>query len=122
MHGIGRAIDRLRPEHPEEVVLVAPVAAEIQFGLERLPAGSRRRRLLEAEYWKLRRVLRWEDWTEQAANAFGRQKARLMKGGEVIDDFDIAIASAALALGARLATLNVEHLGRIRGLTVEDWS
>lgn len=122
MHGIGRAIDRLRPEHPEEVVLVAPVAAEIQFGLERLPAGSRRRRLLEAEYCKLRRVLRWEDWTEQAANAFGRQKARLMKGGEVIDDFDIAIASAALALGARLATLNVEHLGRIRGLTVEDWS
>ena len=101
---------------------MAPVAAEIQFGLERLAPGSRRRRLLEAEYHRLRRILRWEDWTEEAASEFGRQKARLMRLGSVIEDFDIAIGSIALVLDARLATLNVKHLARIRGLTVEDWS
>jgi predicted nucleic acid-binding protein len=78
MHGIEGAIDRLRDEAPEQVLLVAPVAAEIQFGLEKLTPGSRRRRLLEAEYNRLRRMLRWEDWTEEAAVEFGRQKARLM--------------------------------------------
>jgi predicted nucleic acid-binding protein len=36
----------------------------------------------------------------------------------VIEDF--AIGSIALVLNARLATLNVKHLARIRGLTVED--
>ena len=122
MHGIEGAIDRLRNEAPEQVFLVAPVAAEIQFGLERLAPGSRRRRLLEAEYHRLRRILRWEDWTEEAASEFGRQKARLMRLGSVIEDFDIAIGSIALVLDARLATLNVKHLARIRGLTVEDWS
>jgi predicted nucleic acid-binding protein len=122
MHGIEGAIDRLRDEAPEQVLLVAPVAAEIQFGLERLTLGSRRRRLLEAEYNRLRRMLRWEDWTEEAAVEFGRQKARLMRTGSVIEDFDIAIGSIALVLDARLATLNVKHLARIRGLTVEDWS
>jgi predicted nucleic acid-binding protein len=122
MHGIEGAIDRLRDEAPEQVLLVAPVAAEIQFGLERLTPGSRRRRLLEAEYNRVRRMLRWEDWTEEAAVEFGRQKARLMRIGSVIEDFDIAIGSIALVLDARLATLNVKHLARIRGLTVEDWS
>ena len=122
MHGIESAIDRLRDEKPEEVVIVSPVAAEIRFGLERLTAGSRRRRLLEAEYVRLRRVLRWEDWTEEAASEFGRQKARLMRLGTVIEDFDLAIGSIALALDARLATLNVKHMARIRGLVVDDWS
>src|SRR5262245_30987411 len=32
-----------------DVVLSTPVAAEIQFGLERLVRGSRKRRLLEAD-------------------------------------------------------------------------
>jgi tRNA(fMet)-specific endonuclease VapC len=122
MHGAEGAIERLRAEAPDQVLLVAPVAAEIQFGLERLTPGSRRRRLLEAEYSRLRRILRWEDWTEEAAVEFGRQKARLMRFGSVIEDFDIAIGSIALVLDARLATLNVKHLARIRGLAVEDWS
>jgi tRNA(fMet)-specific endonuclease VapC len=122
MHGVKDALERLRREHPEDVVLVAPVAAEIRFGLERLPRGSRRRRLLEAEYARLREVLRWEDWTQEAADEFGRQKARLSKLGTLIEDFDIAIGSAALALGARLATLNTKHMARLEGLGIDDWS
>jgi len=46
----------------------------------------------------------------------------LMKSGTVIEDFDVAIGAIALALDARLATLNVKHMARIRGLVVEDWS
>jgi tRNA(fMet)-specific endonuclease VapC len=122
MHGLETALARLRVERPENVVLIAPVAAEIRFGLERLVRGSRRRRLLEAEYVRLRGVARWEDWTEDAATEFGRQKARLVKVGTIIEDFDIAIGSAAIALGARLATLNAKHMDRLTGLDVEDWA
>ena len=35
---------------------------------------------------------------------------------------DIAIGSIALALDARLATLNVRHLERLAGLTIDDWT
>ena len=122
MHGIETAVARLRLERPENVVLISPVAAEIRFGLERLVRGSRRRRLLEAEYLRLRDAARWEDWTEEAATEFGRQKARLAKAGTLIEDFDIAIGAAAIALGARLATLNVKHMDRLTGLDVEDWT
>lgn len=122
MHGQQGAEERLHRERPDDVVLVSPVAAEIRFGLERLARGSRRRRLLEAEYARIRGVIRFEEWTEEAADEFGRQKARLVKLGAIIEDFDIAIGSIAIVLGARLATLNAKHLRRLTGLEVQDWT
>lgn len=71
---------------------------------------------------RLRRAVRWEDWTEEAADEFGRQKARLSKLGAMIEDFDLAIGSIALALGARLATLNPKHMTCLEGLAIEDWT
>ena len=122
MHGLNAAVARLRIERPQDVILPSPVAAEIRFGLERLTRGSRRRGLLEAEYARLRGVVRCEDWSEAAAEEFGRQKARLSRTGTIIEDFDIAIGSAAIVLGARLATLNARHMARLQGLAIEDWS
>jgi tRNA(fMet)-specific endonuclease VapC len=122
MHGVGTAIERLRAERPDHVILLAPVIAELRFGLERLARGSRRRQLLEAEFARLRAVVRYEDWTEPAADEFGRQKARLARLGAPIEDFDVAIGAAAIVLGARLATLNAKHMRRLVGLTVDDWS
>jgi predicted nucleic acid-binding protein len=121
MHRATPALARLQREAPDDVVLVAPVIAEIRFGLERLARGSRRRRLLEAEYALLRSAVCFEPWTEEAAAEFGRQKARLERLGAIIEDLDIAIGSIALVLGARVATLNVKHLSRLRNLAVEDW-
>ena len=115
------ALSRLRDERPGDVLLCAPVAAEIHFGLLRLPNG-RRKSLLDGEYQQLRVLLRWVDWTEQAAREFGQQKARLEAKGELIEDMDIAIGSVAHSLGARLATRNVRHMRRLEGLLVEDWS
>lgn len=121
MHGLDPAVVRLRTERPHDVILPSLVAAEIRFGLERLTRGSRRRRLLEAEYARLRAAVRFEDWSEAAAEEFGRQKARLSRTGTIIEDFDIAIGSAAIVLYARLATLNARHMARLQGLAIEDW-
>jgi tRNA(fMet)-specific endonuclease VapC len=121
MHRIPSALERLRAFVPDNVVLASPVAAELRYGLERLPR-SRRRRLLETEYQRLRDVLRWEDWNEAAAVEFGRQKARLDKLGIIIEDFDIAIGSIAIALGATLATSNAKHLGRLERVALDDWA
>jgi tRNA(fMet)-specific endonuclease VapC len=116
------ALSRLQALRPSEVLLVSPVAAEIAFGLERLARRTRRRRLLDREYAKLRSIVRWQDWNETASRTFGQIKARLERKGEIIEDMDIAIASVALDLGADLATLNSKHFARVAGLSVKDWS
>ena len=116
------ALRRLRDEDPSKVWLCTPVAAEINFGLSRLPDGSLRYRLLKSEFHDLRAAVRWTDWSEAASQAFGHWKAELQRRGTPIEDMDLAIASVALALPARLATRNVRHFSRIDGLEVDDWS
>lgn len=122
MHRLPGALSRLRLSEPIDVVLCSPVAAEIHYGLSRLAAGSRRRRILTEEYVRLREVVAWVDWTEAAASEFGRQKALLEVRGVPIEDMDVAIGSVALTLGARVATYNARHLERLDGLLVDDWA
>ena len=121
MHRRPNALHRLREQDPSTVYLCSPVAAEVHFGLSRLPTHSRRRRLLASEFERLRVTLRWIDWNEAATRAFGHWKATLQQRGTPIEDMDLAIASIALGLPAQLATANVRHFARIDDLDVVDW-
>ena len=107
---------------PGQLLLVAPVAAEIWYGLARLPKNSRQRQLLATEFQRWKMVLRWQSWAESAAEMFGRQKAALEALGQRLDDWDIAIGATAMAHGASVATCNPRHFSRLAGLDVLDWS
>jgi tRNA(fMet)-specific endonuclease VapC len=122
MHRRPWALDRLRQLKPMEVLLSAPVLAEIRFGLERLEPGSRRRALLEAELDTLQGIVGWADWDEPAARRFGALKASLQAAGAPVDDMDLVIASIAMTLDAAVATSNVKHFERVDGLAVENWA
>lgn len=121
MHRRPNALHRLREQDPSTVYLCSPVAAEVHFGLSRLPTHSRRRRLLASEFERLRVTLRWIDWNEAATRAFGHWKATLQQRGTPIEDMDLAIASIALSLPAQLATANIRHFARIDDLDIVDW-
>ena len=122
MHGRANALARLAKHPPRAVVLSAPAAAEVLFGIERLRVGSRRRRDLEAQYRRYRALVRWQDWNEAAAVEFARIKAALAERGAMIEDMDIALGAVARCMSAPVATLNAKHFDRIEGLAVEDWS
>ncbi len=111
---------RLLTTPRESVVLPQPVVAEIVYGIALLPA-SRRRRELEAALATLLGDIRRASWTDEVSREFGRVKAELDQRGERVDDFDVAIAAHALALGATVVTRNLRHFTRIRRLEVEDW-
>ena len=107
---------------PGDLFVAPPVVAEIQFGIARLRAGSRRQELLRSQYRRWRALAEWVPWTEAASDIFGEQKARLQRRGVLIEDMDIAVAAIALAQGFGVATCNARHFGRIEGLRVDDWS
>jgi tRNA(fMet)-specific endonuclease VapC len=56
------------------------------------------------------------------AEVHGFQKAALEQAGTPLDDFDLAIASCALANNLVLVTTNVRHFNRIEGLKLTNWS
>lgn len=50
-----------------------------------------------------------------------KQKAKLRLTGNLIEDFDLFIGSAALVSGCVLVTENVKHLSRLEGIVIENW-
>jgi len=56
-----------------------------------------------------------------AAERFGRLKAVLERGGNILADADLMIAAITLARSASLVTGNLRHYARIDDLRVEDW-
>lgn len=53
---------------------------------------------------------------------YAKEKARLRKAGQPVDDFDLLIGATAIANGLTLVTNNVDHLGRMKGVKIEDWT
>lgn len=56
-----------------------------------------------------------------SAKAFGRFKSKLRSEGNIIEDFDILIASVAFVNNCILVTNNPDHFERIDELNVENW-
>ncbi len=120
MKGALAVVDRLAATEPRDVGIPQPVVAEIAYGIARLPR-SKRRQALQGRFDLICSELQRVEWTDAVSHAYGRIKAALERRGSRIEDFDVAIAAHALALGATLVTSNVEHMARVPGLRVEDW-
>ncbi len=58
---------------------------------------------------------------QNGAEIFGRLCTELSSRGETTPDFDVLIASIAIANGESLVTRNAKHFKKIRELEVEKW-
>lgn len=52
---------------------------------------------------------------------YAKEKARLRKSGDMIDDFDILIGTTAIANNLILVTDNEKHLKRLSKIKIENW-
>ena len=109
-------VERILELGPEPLAISTLSLAELHFGAARSVRPGSNRGRIEALVRELR-TLRFDD---DSAEYFGRIKARLASSGELIPDFDIAIAATAFAHG-RVVVSNDQHMARIPGLPVENW-
>ncbi len=58
---------------------------------------------------------------KESVEIFGIYKAKLEKSGTPLDDFDLILASCALAQNLVLVTNNIKHFERIEGLKFTNW-
>lgn len=52
---------------------------------------------------------------------YADEKSRLRKSGLTIDEFDLLIGCSAVVNSLIMVTNNESHLGRIKGITIENW-
>jgi tRNA(fMet)-specific endonuclease VapC len=107
---------RLREARFESAIAAATVA-ELLYGAERSDEPERNRGEVAGLVGRL--TILALDWG--VALQFGRIKADLQARGELIPDFDLAVAATALAHSLTLVTGNTAHFARIAGLQVENW-
>ena len=125
----------MRPSPDEEVVqwlddqprssiwTTAITVLEIRFGLQILPAGRRRARLMHAFDTVI--VAKIESRIAQFDLAAAQHAADLMavrqKRGRPVDLRDTLIAGIVLAHGAELATRNIDHFADLSVRVVNPW-
>ncbi len=107
---------------PGDVVTAPPVVAEIQYGINRLENSSKKYHLLSSERDRLLSIISILTWTPESSEQFGKIKAELERQGDIIDDFDIAIAAIALAHMCGVITANLNHFRRINDLESQSWN
>lgn len=52
---------------------------------------------------------------------YAEEKARLMKSGNLIDDFDLLIGSTTVVHAMTMVTNNENHFERINGIKIKNW-
>lgn len=121
MKGLDSAVRQLSACKRDKVLVPQPVIAEIAFGLKRM-ADSKRKRKLEDRFQLLLAQLHRAQWNDEVSLRFGQIKALLESQGQPLEDFDLAIASHALAYHSILVTDNLRPMSRIPNLNLESWN
>jgi len=102
----------------------SPMAMSV-ISLMELYFGAHRSRQAEANLARVRtlehsfRILAAD---AALAATFGSLKALMATAGTMLDDFDLIIASTALAYNLTLVSNNERHFGRIAGLKLVNWA
>ena len=87
--------------------------------------GARKSEQVTANLAKIRRLEQTVDAIPiglESTEIFGLLKAQLEISGNRLDDFDLVIASCAMAHNLTLVTNNTKHFERIDGLKLTNWT
>lgn len=110
-------VERIRQVGRSELVICAPVEAELWFGVNKSNrVDENRRHLLNLLEW-----LPSLPFAGEATRLCGEIRADLARKGTPIGPYDLQIAAIALANDCVLVTHNTGEFSRIAGLKLEDW-
>ena len=90
--------------------------AELKYGIENSTKKKDNRKTVERFITSIQIVP-----IIGSLDIYAKEKARLKKKGQLIDDFDLLIGSSAIANEMVLVTRNVKHFNRISSINIENW-
>lgn len=111
-------VERFKHYKPGEIGVISITVAELHFGVAKSGYPERNRNALI----RFLAPLEIKPFTAEAAEHYGRIKARLRSLGTMIGELDCLIAAQALALKLPLVTNNTAGFERIPELTLENWA
>lgn len=108
---------RLQEHDPSEICISSVTYAELVHGVEKSQAVEKNRLALVLLLANIEIL----DFDTLAAEAYGKIRADLEKGGTPIGPLDMMIAGHAKSLDYCIFTNNTKEFSRVRGLKLENW-
>ncbi len=117
MKNHSRIVERVRSVGRAELVICAPVEAELWFGVSKSSrVDENRHHLLTILAW-----LPTLSFSGEATRLCGEIRADLAQKGTPIGPYDLQIAAIALSNNCTLVSHNTDEFSRVAGLKLEDW-
>jgi tRNA(fMet)-specific endonuclease VapC len=91
--------------------------AELKYGVENSKTIEAMRSVVEAFIPQFAIIPIYN-----SLDIYAREKTKLRRQGQIIDDFDILIGATAIANDMIMVTNNVMHLSRLDNIKIEDWT
>lgn len=107
-------------EYAKELYISEITRAELLFGIYKCD-GLKRERLSQKINLFLENIPVLP-FSGNVVEIFAKLRADLLKNGNIIEDFDIMIASTAIANNATLVTNNEKHFLHIPNILIENWT
>ncbi len=118
LHGNQR-VRQLCIDHNHLCCISVITAIELLYGAYAAPARYRDQEIAKAkmliDYYTVVGI-------DEIPEAFSREKLRLERLGQTIEDFDMMIGVTGLVGNLIVVTHNLKHFNRIEGLKTEDWT
>jgi tRNA(fMet)-specific endonuclease VapC len=111
-------LNRLRTVPVTDVCISVITKSELLYGVEVSPRRTQDATALKA-FLPYVGVL---DFPDEAAAHYAQIRADLKKRGEMIGANDLFIAAHARSVGLVLVTNNTAQFGRVKGLTLKNWT
>ena len=110
--------EKLRSIGDKDICTTIINIAELKFGAYNSTQVESNLRRIE----KLASILAvLNDFSNEIATLFAKNKAILRKDGIIISDFDLLIGSFALTYNLIIVTNNIEHFRHIPNIKIENW-
>ena len=90
--------------------------AELKFGAENSQNKEKNRKTID-DFVKIFSIVP----IYNALDIYAREKARLRKKGQSLDDFDLLIGATAISNNLILVTRNVSDFNRMDGIEIKNW-
>lgn len=91
--------------------------AELKFGVEKSEKPEKNKKVLENFLTGVQILPIFH-----SLDLYAKEKARLQKSGNTIDDFDLLIGVTSVNHQLTMVTNNIKHFNRISGIKLEDWT
>lgn len=117
LKGKFRLVDKIEKIGFDNLFISEITIAELKFGAEKSAYPEKNRSVINELADKFKQLPIYS-----ALDIYAKEKARLRKEGNIVDDLDLLIGATAIVNEMTLVTNNEKHFERLQNIKIENWT